>query len=613
MKKIYSLSIAMISALMFSSCVDLNLNPLSEGSSENWYSSAAEIEMSLNDFYRTDFFLLDGVLWADDVTRRSDTQFTFNGTMTAENGTVATHWQNYYKGIARGLRLINNLEEKGSDLGLNEATINQYKGEAYLYIGYAYGMLAFRWGDVILDKTGMTLEEAYSASRSPKADVVAFSLECLDKAAQLLPTSYNGVQRLTKGAAYAFKARIALYHAKYAEAAAAAKACMDLGVYSLHSNYQKLFTDGTSPEWIFVFKGDYALKKYYWIASDTRNYMPRLAPGGWAANNPSHELVCAYTCTDGLPIDESPLYNPKAIFDHRDPRMSMTIAPFAQPESECMKNGTYNPADYEFFGYEHSPSPLKNVVSKITNGAVVEGVYANNVDSKACALHAAYNGFVLKKYADPETWTAANNYVGTNAYPFMRYGDVLLMYAEAMNEQNKCDQAVLDATINKLRERAYRGSGIEYPKVTVESQAKLRTIIRTERFVELAAEGHRYEDLIRWKIAEVVFNRPVYYLERIWSNVSNWIDASGQVKPIVPEDISATYVKLCKNWEEGNYPIGGTPQIDENGIADVRYMADKGYVVQATERRFDASRDYLWPIPAGDRLINENLTQNPGY
>ena len=51
---------------MLMSCVDLNLNPLSEGSSENWYSSQAEIEMSLNDFYRTDFCLLYTSDAADD-------------------------------------------------------------------------------------------------------------------------------------------------------------------------------------------------------------------------------------------------------------------------------------------------------------------------------------------------------------------------------------------------------------------------------------------------------------------------------------------------------------------------------------------------------------------
>ncbi len=374
---------------------------------------------------------------------------------------------------------------------------------------------------------------------------------------------------------------------------------MDLGVYSLHNNYQELFIASTSPEWIFVFKGDYSLKVYYWLDDYVQNVLTRLA-GGFGSVNPGLELVCAYPCTDGLPIDESPLYNPKAIFDNRDPRMAMTIVPFAQPESECVKNGPYKPEDYAFFGFEHSPSPLANKVHRISDGALV-----NNTDSKACALHSAYNGFVFKKYSNPSTWTAVNSWKGINAYQDMRYGDVLLMYAEAMNEQGKCNQAVLDATINKLRERAYNGTGLEYPKVVAGDQAKLRTIIRTERFIEMAAEGHRYEDLIRWRIAEVVFNRPIFYLERTWSGNERW---DGDLSSTPPE-----YQKLAQNWLDGNYPIGGVPEIDENDIADVRYMAEKGYVVQATTRQFNKNRDYLWPVPAGDLLINENLTQNPGY
>ena len=220
-------------------------------------------------------------------------------------------------------------------------------------------------------------------------------------------------------------------------------------------------------------------------------------------------------------------------------------------------------------------------------------------------FHLSFNINLYAKIINCSTWIAVNSWKGVNAYQDMRYGDVLLMYAEAMNEQGKCDQAVLDATINKLRERAYNGTGLEYPKVVAGDQAKLRTIIRTERFIEMAAEGHRYEDLIRWKIAEVVFNRPIFYLERTWSGNASW---NGDLSTTPPE-----YQKLAQNWLDGNYPIGGTPEIDENGIADVRYMAEKGYVVQATTRQFNPARDYLWPIPAADRLINENLTQNPGY
>ena len=141
-------------------------------------------------------------------------------------------------------------------MGVSEKDIAQYEGEAYFYLGYAYGMLAFHWGDAILDKVGMSLDEAYTASRSPKADVLAYSYECLDKAAERLPNSYPGIQRATKGAAYAFKARIAIYNEDYAAAATAAKNCMDLNVYKLHSNYQDLFTASWSDEWIFFFRGD---------------------------------------------------------------------------------------------------------------------------------------------------------------------------------------------------------------------------------------------------------------------------------------------------------------------------------------------------------------------
>lgn len=344
MKK-FRILICATSLLSLVSCVDLNLNPLSEGSSKNWYSSKAEIEMSVNDFYRTEFFPIDDMLWGDDVTARNSTSSIQNGTLTAENGTIANRWQNYYKGIARALRLLNSMD-RAREVGVSEKDITQYEGEAYFYMGYAYGMLAFHWGDAILDKTGMTLDEAYAASRSPKADVLAYSYECLDKAAERLPLKYSGLQRATRGAAYAFKARIALYNGDFAIAADAAKKCMDLGVYKLHDNYRDLFTASSSEELIFFFRGDVTLKKYYWAAADVQNCITRLS-GGWGGQKaPSYELICAYPCTDGKPIDESPLYNPKDLFENRDPRMAMTIVPFATAYNKSVLNGTYNPKDY---------------------------------------------------------------------------------------------------------------------------------------------------------------------------------------------------------------------------------------------------------------------------
>lgn len=597
MKKILSIT-SILMAFTFSACVDLNLNPLSEGSSENWYTTKQEIEMSVNDFYRTEFFPIDGMTWGDDVIERNSTSVVQNGTMTAEDGMVATRWQNYYKGIARALRLLNNMENARA-LGVSEADITQYEGEAYFYLGYAYGMLAFHWGDVILDKVGMTLDEAYSIGRSPKADVLAYSYECFDKAAERLPTSYPGIQRATKGAALAFKARVALRNGDYETTATAAKACMDLGVYKLHNNYRDLFTASWSDEWIFFFRGDVTLKKYYWAAADVLNCITRLA-GGWGGQKaPSYELLCAYPCIDGKPIDESPLYNPKDFFENRDPRLAMTIVPFATAYNKSVLDSTYDPKDYVWLGYEYSPSPKRTTVYRASDGAQV-----SNTDSKARAEHASYNGLVFKKFID-ELFLENGLQGAPTTYPVLRYGDVLLMYAEAMIELDRCTQEVLDETINKVRQRAYADSGIPYPRVLVGSQSEMRTILRTERFIELAWEGHRYADLIRWRLAEKVYNRPSYFLHRAWSGSTSWDGDETKV--------SEEYRQLIRNRKEGNFPIGGIPEIDENGIADLSYMVEKGYIVIASERVFDAQRDYLWPIPAADLLINENLDQNPNW
>ena len=596
MKKYIVFIIGLAALMQLSSCVDLDLNPLSEGASETWYSSQEEIEMSVCDFYRDDFFPIFDPLWGLDLVNRSNPSAPQKGEIVSTTGVIKTYWANYYKGIARAFRLLNKIDN-ARKAGVAEATITQYEGEAYFYIGFAYGMLAFYWGDVILDKTGMTLDEFYDAVRSPKADVLAFSYECLDKAAEKLPLNYSGVQRATKGAAYGMKARIALFNGDWKIASDAAKNCMDLGQYELFDNYEELFKTDWNKEGVFTFVGDYTLGETYYVAKDGRNYASRTA-GGLGSRYPSQELVCLYTCTDGLPIDESPLYNPKSLFDNRDPRLSMTVVPFATPYTPSVVAGTYKPEDYDWLGYEHSPNPSKCTVTRFSDGKQV-----SNADSKSRGEHASYNGFLLKKYINP-AWQP-NRWYGGGPFYYLRYADVLLMYAEAMNEQGLCDQTVLDLTINPIRERAYRGTGITYPKALASTQAAMRKMIRIERQTELAVEGRSYDDMLRWRCAEIYFNRPIYYLDRSWSGKTTWNGDLSQV--------SDTFKQMIQNWNDGNYPIGGTPQIDENGIADIGYMLDAKYVVVAAKRSFDKDRDYLWPIPQDDIDVNDKLTQNPGY
>ena len=90
MKKIYTFIAILSAALMLPACVDLDLNPLSEGSSNNWFSSPEEFEMATADMYRTDFYPLMTSHWGDDLANRVNVPVLFNGTLTSENSTIGT-------------------------------------------------------------------------------------------------------------------------------------------------------------------------------------------------------------------------------------------------------------------------------------------------------------------------------------------------------------------------------------------------------------------------------------------------------------------------------------------------------------------------------------------
>lgn len=601
-----------IIALCLTSCAELDLNPLSEGSSENWYHDETEIEMALNDLWRPDFFPIDAIYWDDDLLNRNGSNEITLGTVTSQWGESSTRWNSLYKAIARANKILQALDN-GTASGLSEAKINQYKGEAYFMIGFAYCELATYYGDCVLNQ-GMTLEEAYTAVRTPKSEILAYAYECLDKAAEYLPTSYTGQQRPTKGAALGFKARFALFHEDWEIAIDAAEKCINLGVYKLHDNYLEMFKANSSPEFMFYFKGDLTLQKGYGFMANVRDFAIRKV-GGHCNQSPSLELFCSYTCTDGLPIDESPLYNPKDPFVNRDPRLTMTIQPFKTKYSADYKeyeqskiDGTFPEKypDYITLGYEYNPNPYANKVYEVASGQMVL-----STDSKASNQHSAYNGLIIRKFVKDD-WKDFNNHglVADNCYPYLRYAEVLMTYVEAKNELGQCTQEDLDKTINLIRERAYRGTGINYPRVEVTSQAALRKIIRMERRSEFAFEGLRYRDLLRWRIAEKSHNKSMYYLSRAWSGSADWNGLTGDESNLV---LSSDFLAILKNWDDGNFPIGGIPEIDEDGLPDLSPMEKAGYITTFYKMSFDPNKNYLWPIPADDILVNNNLTQNEGY
>ncbi|MFI2743695.1 RagB/SusD family nutrient uptake outer membrane protein [Zhouia sp. PK063] len=177
------------------------------------------------------------------------------------------------------------------------------------------------------------------------------------------------------------------------------------------------------------------------------------------------------------------------------------------------------------------------------------------IDEYAPGSSSTSTGYYTRKYYDP---THQNSLASGLNLMMIRYADVLLMYAEAKNELGSFDENTWDTTIKALRTRAgfTEPSALNFDSSL--SQADLRKVIHNERRTELGMEGLRIFDIRRWKTAENVLN----------------------------------------GWAHGAQ-FG--PQSQDNGYLRVNL------------RTFDPNKHYLWPIPRDERLINPNLSQNPGW
>ena len=552
--------------IFFSACNDLDLSPLSEGSSENWYSNESEINMAVNDLYRNVFWPIDNDEWTDDYTRRDLTTPITNGTLNGEWGTVISVWQNAYKAIARANTILANLDRSVGVVP--QTTLDKFAAEARFVRASQYALLISHYGDVIYFTDALSLEEAFTMSRTDKNTILTEIYADYDFAAANLPTAYGGNQsmRATKGAALAMKARIALFFQNWSVARDAAKACMDLNAYDLHADFRTLFLSKTKnpKEMIFGVPRSAVLNV---VIGDTKDWISRLAGGWGAAQAPSWELLCSFLCTDGLPIDESPLFDPRNPFKNRDPRCTETIVEFQTP----------------WLGFMYQPHPDSLRVTNFRTGLKV-----TNNDTRANAAFASFNGLMWKKGID-EDWS--DDYRAENEIFIMRYADVLLMYAEAKTELGEIDQAMLDASINKVRARAYKvqvTDKAKYPAVISGTKEAMRKAIRIERRMELAFEGRRYTDIIRWKLAEKVLSYDIY----------------GML------DVADLRTKVVN---QGLWFFPQTPDIDEDGVAVFEPIYNAGLIKRLALRDFDKNRQYVWPIPTKEVLINDNLTQNPGY
>jgi len=478
-------------------------------------------------------------VWSDDAFGKAPNSIS-DGTR------IAPATDGGYNSPYRLIRAANNIIEKAPralESGVDAAIVDRYIAEAKFFRAWAYFSLVQRYGEVplILESLDEEDDKLY-APADPREDIVMAIYEDLDKAAENLPLpsamAGEDYGRVSSTTALAFKSRVALFEGTRAKyhgydnpqthltlAKEAAEACMSSGEHSLFVSYFDLYQyAGEGPQ----NKENILVKQYGVNVSESilSHTTQRTLETG--ASNPTRALADAYLMTDGLPIEKSPLYSqPEEImdvFENRDPRMLATF--FKEGDEYIGTQPTFNAPNLSF----------------------------------------QRTGFANRRYANLTDWQNSRSYID---YAVIRYAEVLLNYAEAVYELNgSITDEELDNSINLLRERA----GVARLDNAFASANGLEMLaeIRRERRVELALEGFRYWDLIRWKIAE----------------------------DVLPRDVLGNY------FFEDEFGSDVTPNVNEDNII----------VLQAAENRsFDPDRDYLWPLPINELGLNPALEQNPNW
>ena len=551
----------------FSSCNKaIELYPLDVPSAETFYTNETEIQGGVNACYTfitagnngyfAPEFSMDALTETVFIRGGGFAQNVMQSVLDFKEGHFRTLWLNMYQGIARCNLMLQKIEENKNKIPA--ATVKQFQGEVYFLRAYYYLRLTNMFGDVVyVDQPVSTVDEGKNVTRTARAEVLKKIYADFDMSYQLLTGSTNKqIGRVTAGAAMSYKARAALQNNDWAVAAAAAKVVIDSKQYSLMPKYSTLFTEAvlnsaTNTEQIFT-------QQHLVTANNATNFpqytSARSVSGGFTTVVPTQNMMDSYQCTDGKDISKSAVYNKLKPYDNRDPRMRYC---FVVPGD--MWNG---------FVYEtrmDKPNTLND-----------QGATVKNLDSYNSTVFTSFTGYLVRKYYDFKYATKLTQC----ETPFMlcRYAEVLLTFAEAKIELNQIDADCINA-INLVRGR----SDVAMPLATIGlGQTELRKLVRYERKVELWNENLRWDDLLRWKRAEVVLTRPI------------------MGRPVL-----------------GEFNVYPSVQFDEFG--EPVYDYTKYVPHPSTDYRililtnFNKSRDYLWPIPETELNLNPNLKQNPGW
>ena len=539
MKFIRNLYIVSLAAVLTTGCKKLDLAPTDTFSELTFWTVDENVSNALNNnyslMYNSDLYFYNESLSDNAFSNTGDYNVISAGFYTPSLGKFRGDWSYYYSTI-KSCNLF--LEGVDQNQNLSDALINRMKAEVRFIRAFAHFNLTKSYGDVPLVDRNITPEEAQQIARTPKLEVVNFIVKELEEIAAILPSKEgygagdNG--RITNAAALALQARVLLYQGdRMQEVVAICEKLMNdqgkYGQYSLVNSYSSLFSDPvvnkTNNEAILSLQ--YVLPTRTW--NQFWDFAPRSVGGRVSSMAPLQSLVDSYIMLNGKSINEAGSgYDENNPYTNRDPRLTATVV-------------------YDRYRWTNANGSTKTIYIK--PGSDPD---RSALDEYSLTGQATKTGYYWRKYYDP---SALANFVSGNNLHLIRYAEVLLMYAEAKNALGQMDATVWDKTIRALRARA---GFTEAAALTYPGNAGMTNIIRQERRTELAMEGHRADDIRRWKIAETVMN----------------------------------------GWAYG--AKFGDPSVD------------RGYI-RVQNRQFDPAKNYLWPIPPSERSLNGNLTQNPNY
>lgn len=602
MKKIISLfSTTLI--ILLSACNDDYMDRFPETSigTENFFKSEEDLKMFIYNLYSFPgvwTYENDGYNTTDNASNTGSTEL--KNIMLSSNPSSATITGGWNWGT---LRNINLFLENFDQAEISGDLLAHYEGLARFFRARFYMEKVKRFSDVPwYDQViGTSDEDLLFKSRDPR-DVVVQNLFADYEFAGNNVKANQPVGALNKWVVLAYKARHALhegtfrkYHSElqlessantYLEMARdAAKEIMDNGGFSIYntgnpnSDYGSLFNSQnltSNSEVIFANISEDQVKNSGWSETVFGNYEV----------SPSKDLLQSYLMTDGSFYTSQPDYETKQFveeFENRDPRLMQT---YAYPGFELINTRTYSQGG---------------------------GIYVQQLQKNFTGYHQ------LKGFVNVTDQTVINS----TDFPVIRYAEILLIYAEARAELGELTQADLDITVNVLRNRAGMPHMSMNPAVDLIQEARYPNIsgamkkeileIRRERRIELAVEGYRFDDLMRWEAGHLLNEEP----KGLYFPGLGKYDLTGDGI----EDIVLLYVSE-------SIPGAGDKETNSLGETLIYYRVgpqdsdasfyisgdNQGYVQSIKDRgTFVAPKFYYRPIPQTHTTVNPNLTQIFGW